>query len=60
MTNNIYLYEESSNLTIPLEGRFLKVDYRDDRTTAILDTGEQQIVLNGRFLQTSYDGVFDA
>lgn len=60
MNSNIFLYEEGSNLTIPLVGRFLKIDYRDDRTTTILDTGEQRIVLNGRFLQTCYDGVFDA
>ena len=59
-TNNIYLYEENSNLSIPLAGRFLKIDYRDDRTTTILETDEQQVVLNGRFLQTCYDGVFDA
>jgi hypothetical protein len=59
-TNSIYLYEVGSDLRIPTEGTFLKIDYRgDDRTTTILNTGEQQIVLNGRFLQTSYDGVFD-
>lgn len=59
-TNNIYLYEEGSDLRIPIEGMFLKIDYRgDDRTTTVLNTGEQQIVLNGRFLQTCYDGVFD-
>lgn len=59
-TNKIHLYEEGSNLRIPIEGKFLKIDYRgDDRTTTILNTGEQQIVLNGRFLQTSYQGVFD-
>ena len=59
-TNSIYLYEAGSDLRIPTEGAFLKIDYRgDDRTTTILNTGEQQIVLNGRFLQTCYDGVFD-
>lgn len=59
-TNSIYLYEAGSDLRIPIEGRFLKIDYRgDDRTTTVLNTGEQQIVLNGRFLQTSYQGVFD-
>ena len=59
-TNSIYLYEEGSDLRIPIEGMFLKIDYRgDDRTTTILNTGEQQIVLNGRFLQTSYQGVFE-
>ena len=57
--SNIYFYEEGGDLTIPLVGWFLKNDYRDDRTTTILDTGEQQIVLNGRFLQTCYNGVFD-
>lgn len=57
---NIYLYEENSDLRIPIEGMFLKIDYRgDDRTTTILNTGEQQFVLNWRFLQTSYQGVFD-
>lgn len=59
-TGNMYFYEEGSDLRIPIEGMFLKIDYRgDDRTTTILNTGEQQIVLNGRFLQTSYQGVFD-
>ena len=59
-TNNIFLYEEGSDFHIPLEGKFLRIDYRgDDRTTTVLNTGEQQIVLNGRFLQTSYQGVFD-
>lgn len=59
-TNSIYLYEAGSDLRIPIEGMFLKIDYRgDDRTTTVLNTGEQQIVLNGRFLQTSYQGVFD-
>lgn len=59
-TNSIYLYEEGSDLCIPLKGNFLKIDYRgDDRTSTVLNTGEQQIVLNGRFLQTSYQGVFD-
>lgn len=59
-TNSIYLYEAGSDLRIPIEGMFLKIDYRgDDRTTTILNTGEQQIVLNGRFLQTCYDGAFD-
>ena len=57
--SNIYLYDEGANLTIPLVGRFLKIDYRDDRTTTILDTGKQQIVLNGRFLQACYEGAFD-
>ena len=43
-----------------MEGMFFKIDYRvEDRTTTVLNTGEQQIVLNGRFLQTSYQGVFD-
>lgn len=59
-TNNIYLYEAGSDSRIPIKGAFLKIDYREnDRTTTILNTGEQQIVLNGRFLQTCYDGVFD-
>lgn len=59
-TNNTYLYEDGSDLRIPIEGAFLKIDYRgEDRTTTILNTGEQQFVLNGRFLQTSYQGVFD-
>ena len=59
-TGGIYLYEEGCELHIPIEGAFLKIDYRgDDRTTTILNTGEQQIVLNGRFLQPSYQGVFD-
>lgn len=59
-TNSIYLYEEGSELHIPIECAFLKIDYRgDDRTTTVLNTGEQQIILNGRFLQTSYPGVFD-
>ena len=59
-TNSIYLYEAGSDLRIPTEGAFLKIEYQwDDRTTTILNTGEQQIVLNGRFLQTCYDGVFD-
>lgn len=59
-TNSIYLYEAGSDLRIPIEGMFLKIDYRgDDRTTTVLNTGEQQIALNGRFLQTCYDGVFD-
>ena len=59
-TNSIFFYEEGSELHIPIEGAFLKIDYRgDDRTTTILNTGEQQIVLNGRFLQTSYQGVFE-
>ena len=59
-TNSIYLYEAGSDLRIPIEGMFLKIDYRgDDRTTTVLNTGEQQIVLNGRFMQTCYDGVFD-
>lgn len=59
-TNSIYLYEAGSDLRIPIEGMFLKIDYRgDDRTTTVLNTGEQQIVFNGRFLQTSYQGVFD-
>ena len=59
-TGGICFYEEGSDFRIPIEGKFLKIDYRgDDRTTTILNTGEQQIVLNGRFLQTSYQGVFD-
>lgn len=59
-TNSICLYEAGSDLRIPIEGVFLKIDYRgDDRTTTVLNTGEQQIVLNGRFIQTSYEGVFD-
>ncbi len=59
-TGNNFFYEEGSDLRIPVEGAFLKIDYRgDDRTTTVLNTGEQQIVLNGRFLQTSYQGVFD-
>lgn len=58
--NNIYLYEEDSNLHIPIEGAFLKIDYRgEDRTTTVLNAGKQQIILNGRFIQTSYEGVFD-
>lgn len=57
---NIYLYEENSDLRIPIEGMFLRIDYQwEDRTTTILNTGEQQFALNGRFLQTSYQGVFD-
>ena len=59
-TNNIFFYEEGSDLRIPLEGKFLKIDYQgEDRTTTVLNTDEQQIVLNRRFLQTSYQGVFD-
>lgn len=57
--SDIYLYEEGSNLTIPLEGRFLKIDYQDDCTTTVLDTGDQQVVLNRRLLQTCFDGAFD-
>lgn len=54
-TNNIYLYEENSDLHVPIEGKFLRVDYQgDDRTTAVLNTGEQEIVLNGRYLKTAY------
>ena len=56
----MYFYEEGSDLRIPIEGAFLKIDYHgEDRTTTMLNTGEQHIVLNGRFLQTSYQGVFD-
>ena len=59
-TGNMYFYEEGSDLRIPIEGAFLKIDYHgEDRTTTMLNTGEQHIVLNGRFLQTSYQGVFD-
>ena len=59
-TGGICFYEEGSDLRIPIEGKFLKIDYQgEDRTTTILNTGEQHIVLNGRFLQTSYQGVFD-
>lgn len=47
-TNNTYLYEDGSDLRIPIEGAFLKIDYRgEDRTTTILNTGEQQFALNG-------------
>jgi hypothetical protein len=59
MNSNIFLYEEDSNLTIPLEGRSLKIDYRDDMATTVLDTGEQQIVLNGRSLNVAYQSVLD-
>lgn len=59
-TINLHPYEPDVSLNIPLAGRFLKNDYRNDRTTTVLDNGEQQVVINGRFLQTCYDGVFDA
>lgn len=56
----ICFYEEGSDLLIPLKGKFLKIDYRgEDRTTTVLNAGKQQIILNGRFIQTSYEGVFD-
>ena len=51
---DLSLCEECSSLTIPTKGRFIQIHSQEYSTQTVLDTGERQIVLNGRFLKTFY------
>lgn len=51
---SLSLCEEGSTLTIPTKGRFLQISTQEDSVQTMLDTGERQILLNGRFLKTFY------
>ena len=54
MSTENFLYEDASELIIPTDGRYIKLYYQDNGTTTVLDTGEQQFVLNGRCLQMGH------
>lgn len=48
------LCEDGSSLTIPTKGQFIQISTQEDSTQTVLDIGERQIILNGRFLKTFY------
>ena len=50
---SLSLCEEDGSLTIPTKGRFLQISTQEDGAQTVLDTGERQIILNGKFLSTS-------
>ena len=49
-----FLYEDASELIIPTDGQYIRVYHQDNGTTTVLDTGEKQFVLNGRYLRMEH------
>ena len=45
-----FLYDYDSELYIPMDRQYFRIYYQDDDTTTVMDTGENQYVLNGRCL----------
>ena len=54
MDNESFFYEDDSELIIPTDGQYIRVYYQDNGTTTVLDTGERQFVLNGRYLRMEH------
>lgn len=54
MSTENFLYEDDSGLIIDTDGRYIRVYYQDNGTTTVLDTGERQFVLNGRYLRMEH------
>ena len=49
-----FLYEDASELIVPTDGQYIRVYHQDNGTTTVMDTGEQQFVLNGRYLRMEH------
>lgn len=61
MNTENFLYEDDSELIIDTDGQYIRIYYQNDGTTTVMDTGEQQFVMNGRSLRmvhySSLDGM---
>ncbi len=54
MGTESFFYEDDSELIIDTDGQYIRIYYQNDGTTTVMDTGEKQFVLNGRYLRMEH------
>ncbi len=59
MSTDNFFYEEDSGLIIPTDGQYIRIYHQNDGMTTVLDTGEKQFVLNGRYMRMEHYSLLD-
>lgn len=60
MGTESFFYEDDNELIIPTDGQYIRIYYQNDGKTTVMDTGENQFVLNGRFMQMEHYSSLEA